>query len=154
MPERLRECGSCTACCKTHPVRELDKPSGAWCKHCDRGKGCRIYSERPFGCRDFKCQWLLGSWAEDQRPNKVHIVADLLQLAVVGETYALFESHARGLDGIFAKAAFRWAWASGFTVLVVPLVGTPKLYVRNKAALADNRFGLEDGRIVEVVERL
>ena len=42
-----RQCGDCSMCCKVLPITrttELQKPAGAWCKHCRPSKGgCGIY---------------------------------------------------------------------------------------------------------------
>jgi hypothetical protein len=53
-----RACGSCTLCCKLLIVKDLAKPLGEWCQHCDIGRGCRIYDERPAECRTFFCGYL------------------------------------------------------------------------------------------------
>ncbi len=53
-----RACGNCTMCCKLLRIEELDKPVGEWCRHCDIGKGCRIYDSRPEPCRGFNCGYL------------------------------------------------------------------------------------------------
>ncbi len=53
------KCGTCTACCRVYAIPELSKPAGDWCRHCDVGKGCKIYPDRPAPrCTDFKCLWL------------------------------------------------------------------------------------------------
>ena len=52
-----RSCGTCTLCCKVMGVRELNKPAGTWCTHCDPRRGCGIYETRPAGCREFFCTW-------------------------------------------------------------------------------------------------
>jgi len=54
-----RSCAGCTMCCKVMIVAELAKPAGRWCTHCDIGKGCRIYPERPHSCAAFHCIYLL-----------------------------------------------------------------------------------------------
>jgi hypothetical protein len=46
-------------CCKVPLIKELEKPSGRWCRHAAIGKGCRIYEDRPAVCRKFHCQWML-----------------------------------------------------------------------------------------------
>jgi hypothetical protein len=53
-----RTCGDCTLCCKLMAIEELDKPAGAWCGHCEPGKGCLVYGKRPAECRAFNCLWL------------------------------------------------------------------------------------------------
>lgn len=69
-----RKCGGCTACCKTHEVVEIKKPRGVWCTHCDIGKGCRIYLERPQACKSFRCLWLRGVGDERDRPDRSKVV--------------------------------------------------------------------------------
>ena len=53
-----RACGTCTLCCKILSITELAKPKGQWCRHCDIGRGCRIYDQRPPSCRTFICGYL------------------------------------------------------------------------------------------------
>ena len=72
-------CGTCTLCCKLLGVAELAKPEDAWCRHCDRGRGCRAYETRPKGCRDFACAWLVareeGVQVDDAlRPDRCGVV--------------------------------------------------------------------------------
>jgi hypothetical protein len=62
-------CGSCTACCRVYAIPEVKKPAGPWCQHCDIGKGCKIYDERPALCVDFKCLWLQSREREDKRDH-------------------------------------------------------------------------------------
>ena len=74
-------CGTCTACCKVFEIPVLDKRAGDWCEHCDIGKGCKIYDNRPAMCREFECLWLLSqrrSASErmplELRPDKSKVV--------------------------------------------------------------------------------
>ena len=53
-----RACGACTLCCKVLSIRELGKPGGDWCRHCDIRRGCGIYDDRPSECRTFHCGYL------------------------------------------------------------------------------------------------
>lgn len=84
-----RECGSCTMCCKTMGVIDMDppKPIHTWCAHCDKGKGCRIYEDRPPSCRGFDCIWLqdeFGVMGPELRPDKTGVVLQpLINGAVV-----------------------------------------------------------------------
>jgi hypothetical protein len=58
-PATGRSCGSCTLCCKVYEVPPIDnKPRGVWCRHCQPGKGCGIWEQRPEFCRDFHCHWI------------------------------------------------------------------------------------------------
>jgi hypothetical protein len=72
----MRECGECTLCCLVTRVPELDKPENTMCTLCDAG--CTIYNDRPQSCRAFDCAWLKGALAEDQRPDKTHVVIETL----------------------------------------------------------------------------
>ena len=72
-----RSCGDCRLCCKLLLVEAPDedflKPQGKWCEHaCD--SGCAIYADRPKACAKFICQWLNGSFAERDRPDRAHLV--------------------------------------------------------------------------------
>jgi hypothetical protein len=56
-------------------IAELQKPIGAWCKHCAPKKGCNIYPERPEECRTFHCGWLLDpDMPEELRPDRSKVV--------------------------------------------------------------------------------
>jgi hypothetical protein len=73
-------CGSCTFCCKVPEVVEVAKPRGQWCAQCDKGKGCKVYAERPQSCADFACFWLIsqsypgGGMPERLRPDKAKVM--------------------------------------------------------------------------------
>lgn len=75
-----RSCGDCSACCKTHGIRELNKPAGDWCSHCSsEHNSCTIYTKRPPSCAAYKCLWLLtGAGGEAGRPKNSGIVIDLI----------------------------------------------------------------------------
>lgn len=108
-PRAQRQCGSCTLCCKLMPmtsrqdedstrtaaemikagmlslkeaagmIKVFDKPAGQRCPHQRHGKGCAIYSIRPFGCRFWNCRWLVSDDTTDlRRPDRAHYVLDVL----------------------------------------------------------------------------
>lgn len=115
-------CGSCTLCCRTAGVEEIAKPVGAWCTHCDKGKGCRIYSERPPSCREFACTWLAvrqeGLPIDDAlRPDRCKVVffdaGPGMLMAQVDPSYP--DSWRKGA----AMRAIADFAASGTTVMVV-----------------------------------
>jgi hypothetical protein len=56
-----RQCGACTICCKLLPINteRFRKTANEPCKHCEEGRGCRIYQTRPGFCRSFHCEWRL-----------------------------------------------------------------------------------------------
>lgn len=76
-PDTGKTCGGCTLCCKLLSVDEIDKPHSVWCRHCDKGRGCGIYPDRPQSCRDFSCLWLKSKeMGEDLRPDRIRAVLD------------------------------------------------------------------------------
>jgi hypothetical protein len=54
-----RTCKDCTLCCKVMAIEQFWKPAGQWCGHCQPGKRCRIYDNRPTECQAFNCLWLV-----------------------------------------------------------------------------------------------
>jgi len=60
-----RECGPCTVCCTVMGVEELKKKNYQRC--CYLTERCSIYEARPPGCRDWSCNWLLGTLEGDER---------------------------------------------------------------------------------------
>lgn len=77
----MRECGSCSLCCKLLKVPELGKGVG-WCGHWVKGQGCGIYEERPGSCRAFSCGWLRGDLGEHWRPVRARMVVGFSGRAV------------------------------------------------------------------------
>jgi hypothetical protein len=74
-----RQCGSCSLCCKVLVIPELSKPAGPWCEHCNPGRGCSIYADRPPVCRAFGCQWLLdASFGDEWLPTRSKMVLRML----------------------------------------------------------------------------
>src|SRR5437879_280323 len=103
-----RRCGGCTLCCRLLPMKarphadtmevvramiergigapkdftgmipDFDKPAGERCSHQRTGKGCAIYTKRPFGCRFWNCAWLANADTADlRRPDRSHYVVDI-----------------------------------------------------------------------------
>jgi hypothetical protein len=70
-----KSCGSCTKCCTVMGVPELKKRPWDECPHVGAGVGCKIYAERPSGCRKFICGWLLDpNMGPDLKPEKCHVI--------------------------------------------------------------------------------
>jgi hypothetical protein len=74
---KQRECGDCNMCCKLPNIdsgfweksnTHVFKGQYEWCKHCEIGVGCKIYSKRPSACRDFYCLYQAGM--TNLKPNK------------------------------------------------------------------------------------
>lgn len=70
----VRQCGSCTLCCKVLEVTDLAKPVDTACTHILAGGGCAIYHQRPRQCRGFSCAWLQGHLDDDWFPERAGIV--------------------------------------------------------------------------------
>jgi len=151
MAETERICGGCTACCKTHPIVELNKPARVWCLECEIAKGCKIYGNHPQGCRDFACQWLLGGGAEDERPDKVKIVVDYLVLPIFGETTMVHEVIEGALKNSFAQRILKRRIGSGNPVCFLPVVGNNTLYVPRKRRTIFRSFGRINDRETGIV---
>lgn len=74
-----RKCGDCQLCCKLLPTKEISKPANTRCQHQKTGKGCGIYTQRPWSCRLWNCRWLLNDDTADlSRPDRSHYVIDVI----------------------------------------------------------------------------
>jgi hypothetical protein len=76
----MRQCGSCTLCCKLLPVKSLGKPAGQRCCY-QRHTGCKVYDrleQVSMECRAWNCRWLVNDDAADlSRPDRSHYVIDV-----------------------------------------------------------------------------
>jgi hypothetical protein len=73
-----RSCGTCTMCCKVYAIRELNKRAGHWCVHAERGRGCKIYEDRPDTCKSFYCMWRVDpTLGPEWKPERSHFVVAL-----------------------------------------------------------------------------
>ena len=88
-----RLCGECVACCVYLHISTLEKPPLAHCPHLrlDTPRDeealyysvsgedhCTIYHDRPECCRVYRCAWLDGHGAEQDRPDKCGVLIDTL----------------------------------------------------------------------------
>ncbi|MDJ0787247.1 MAG: hypothetical protein QNK05_10610 [Myxococcota bacterium] len=74
-----RACGECTLCCRVLRVDELRKLGGTPCPELSSDPpGCGIHATRPSICRRYRCLWLQGGLEEDERPDALGAVVDLL----------------------------------------------------------------------------
>jgi len=89
-PERdgspARECGECSLCCTVLRVDEIAKLGGTTCQHVRAGGGCSIHARRPGICRGYECMWLRGKFRDEDRPDRLQAVLDLVPS---GETVRL-----------------------------------------------------------------
>lgn len=100
----MRQCGSCTLCCKLLPVPEISKPTGERCGSQCR-KGCAIYHVRPKSCREWSCLWLLDSEMHDMpRPDRCGFVIDMHHDYVVLRDDDTGEDHKQPCLQVWADA--------------------------------------------------
>ena len=98
-----RSCGACSLCCTLLRVDEIGKLGGRPCPQQridDPRGGCGIHATRPGVCRAYSCLWLRGSLDEDDRPDRLGAVLDLL---TEGETSRLVVHEAR--SGVLERSA-------------------------------------------------
>jgi hypothetical protein len=81
-----RACGPCSLCCVVLRVDEIGKPGGTPCPELSPGGGCGIHATRPGICRAYRCLWLQGGLEEEDRPDRLGAVLDVVP---VGETLRL-----------------------------------------------------------------
>lgn len=62
-------------------VDEIAKLGGTPCQHVRSGGGCGIYAHRPAICRAYQCMWLRGQLRDDDRPDRLGAVLDLVPVA-------------------------------------------------------------------------
>jgi hypothetical protein len=67
-------------------VDEIGKPGGTACPKLRAAGGCSIHATRPGICRAYRCLWLQGGLEEEDRPDRLGAVLDVMPL---GETYRL-----------------------------------------------------------------
>lgn len=130
----MRECGGCTACCKTHPLKSIQKPQNTWCSDCLKGKGCKIYATRPSGCAEFKCQWLMGYGSDSERPDKVRVVLDYHTMEALGaQVLMISEVSHGGLEHPFANKALEYGFRLCKPVFVQYSNGRQRVYFPKKS---------------------
>lgn len=108
-----RQCSGCTACCKLPPIpgSPLHKPAGVRCKFARTGKGCSIYSSRPFACRTWACRWLADKeTAGMPRPDRCHYVIDIEDDYIEMIDHRTGERTKLGVVQVWVDPAFRSAY--------------------------------------------
>lgn len=116
----LRPCGGCTLCCKVLQVPSIEKTEGAWCPHCDKGRGCTVYEKRPQECRDFSCLWRLGFFRDKDRPDKVKCVFSVNEPKEGKEQMMVcYESHPGASRGKQARQVIEACLKKGVAVYVM-----------------------------------
>lgn len=126
-----RICGTCTACCKTLGVEELNKLPGKPCKHQRGGKGCNTYNDRPKSCREFSCEWLKGFGEENHRPNITKIVLDCRSLEDTddGVILQMWEVENGALNSEYSTQILRFCMENKFWVSHMLRRGKKKVFL-------------------------
>lgn len=82
-PVEPRSCGACSACCRVLRVDELRKLGGTPCPALRRdGPGCSIHATRPEICRNYRCLWLGGALRDEDRPDRLGAVLDMVTVGM------------------------------------------------------------------------
>ena len=95
-----RACGACSLCCTVLRVDELRKLGGTACLHQLESGGCGIYATRPSICRAYQCLWLRGGLGDDDRPDRLGAVID-----VVAQGASPWLEIREALPGAFERSA-------------------------------------------------
>lgn len=101
-----RSCDGCSACCHGLHIEKLSKPTFQDCPH-QCTAGCGVYADRPGACRDFKCLWLLGHLAEEDRPDKLGVLFSVTVHPQLGKVPMLIEVREGALDQPKVRGAVR-----------------------------------------------
>lgn len=83
-----RECGDCHVCCITPQIdlepalgQHFQKAARARCPYLDdHSRGCLIYEQRGQVCRGFLCLWMRGALGLGNRPDKLGVLLNILDL--------------------------------------------------------------------------
>lgn len=159
-PAPGRSCGSCALCCKVYDVPAVPMTAGTWCRHCQPGRGCRIYDDRPQQCRDFLCLWITQDFlGPEWKPERSRFV-----LTMDGASKLLYAQVDPGAPQAWRKEPYlsqfrRWAEAGNRPVIVFVGKSATAVTARGETALgqlgADERVVMRDlpgGR--QVVEKV
>ncbi|MBJ18896.1 MAG: hypothetical protein GY910_26825 [bacterium] len=92
-----RSCGPCSLCCTVLRVDELGKGAGRDCVHQRGERGCGIHDTRPPICRAYRCLWLQGGLADDERPDATGGIVDL-EAVGIGLRLGIRESRRGAFD--------------------------------------------------------
>lgn len=121
-----RACGDCHACCVVPEIEHLGKPARVPCRHlCD--EGCRVYVERGEVCRSFRCLWLEGAMGAGNRPDKLGVMFNLIELDAITPAIVATEV----LPGALQQGIPQWILASAMIpatglVYLQPVDGGPQ----------------------------
>lgn len=116
--KKKRECSGCEMCCVAFEIPHEEEPTlrGCDCPH-QTGKGCGIYGKGwPKGCDEFECMWLLGGFANKDRPDLIGCFFEVQPNELLGD---IILAHGEITDRRAAMIVETFAATSA--VIVVPL---------------------------------
>lgn len=116
-------------CCNLLHIPWMDSPAGDWCKHCDVGKGCKIYNKAPTKCLAFRCAYnQMEKASVNLRPDKCGIIFEKIEdkifIGTVNPTEDQLKEDSKGQINAFLN--------QGFSVVLfnqkakIPLIYTTK----------------------------
>jgi hypothetical protein len=125
MTEPTSHCGTCTMCCRSLGVEELNKPAWTRCTHSRPGTahGCAIYADRPPSCQSYECAWhqtqqVTHPWPPELRPDRCGVIFD--GGARDGQLVARVALGAeRKLNSPEVQAIFQGAWEKNIPVFTM-----------------------------------
>lgn len=131
-----RECDGCTACCLTHAILEIKKPTGKLCRHCEVEYGCRIYHKRPKSCREFQCEWLKGLGDDRCRPDRAGVVMDFWIGGPLDKLFQIWEARVGALPSPDSWKATKLVLDQDILVAHMYLSGKKLLFVPDSIILS------------------
>ncbi len=103
-------CGSCSVCCTSMGVEEIEKPEGVPCPAIrETGSGCKIYAKRPLSCATYNCLYRVGLLDKTSvpygRPDSLGIIFDVNN------------THATGIQMVVAREVVPGALEANMALL-------------------------------------
>jgi hypothetical protein len=132
----MRNCGSCTLCCKLLPVKALDKGAGERCRH-QRAFHCSVYGRHnrgfPVECKLWSCQWLTSpTTSKLKRPDRTHYVVDLIPDMIRVTNNATGEANEMVVTQVWLDPAFPDAWRDDDLLEFIEASGRPAMIRLNR----------------------
>jgi hypothetical protein len=112
---------------------------------------CKIYPNRPKGCRDFICDWLKGQGTDADRPDKVGYVLDYTELPEQDPILQMYEYRVGCLKGEYVEVLKRHWVSKGVPVILIYRNGKRKLFIHMMMALPSDVLEYINTESIEVI---